>query len=235
MARARTLAFVGAWLACACGGTSPPHTQRFTVYEWKPRILHSEEHQAGASECTNNADCGTHPHTKETLCYHFSFCMNICEDHWGDCNEDYRDGCEQSIDHRIYCAGDPRIGAYSPPTVATWADGPAEGHGHYNSLRMSRVLDHWLPGLQHCYEQVLATDPKLEATLSYKLTVGTSGRVVDAAFVQSDIESPALKVCMTRYLSALWFEPPPIGGPVTFPYRFLFIAGSYEGEEPNSE
>lgn len=81
-------------LACACHSLPAAH-----------------DNAATAPACSSDADCGIREHAKQVVCQHGAFCMAVCEDHWGDCNDDYRDGCEQSIEHRVYCKGDPRIGS----------------------------------------------------------------------------------------------------------------------------
>ncbi|MEY4578165.1 MAG: hypothetical protein RL701_2868, partial [Pseudomonadota bacterium] len=66
------------------------------------RVLPSQEEFADPKECSSDADCGQPSRARTVLCHHAGFCALSCDEHWGDCNDNYRDGCESPIEHPLY-------------------------------------------------------------------------------------------------------------------------------------
>jgi hypothetical protein len=169
------------------------------------------------------------------LCQHDGSCQTLCEKHWGDCNDDYRDGCETPIEHKVYCAGDPRIAEekvdhYNPPEVSLHREGEEVGPGHFDGSQFTYRLECYLHALESCYRRVLATHPKLEAITFYDFTLGSDGRLIAPKLVQTNVDSSELRACVVTFAEAVRFEEGPRDGFVTFPYRVVFTRGYYDSK-----
>jgi hypothetical protein len=217
-------AIAGWGLVDGCGGPSQSIEPVQTPASVEPRFFPSHEHQAGTAECRVDADCGERANTKNTLCYHGDFCLPLCKDHWGDCNQDYRDGCETPIKHATYCDGDPRIAqeGKSKPLAGVFVVGEGVGRGAFHFGDFSAGLAPYRQQLQSCYEQALEVAPNLEGTLNYELTLTESGRIASLRPTTSDVAVPRLEACIRDYAEAVHLSSRPAGGSVTFTCRFVF-------------
>jgi hypothetical protein len=159
------------------------------------------------------------------VCQHGDFCMAVCEDHWGDCNDDHRDGCEQPIEHRVYCKGDPRIREYNPATIDLYQDAHS-GPGVLDAAGFDRLLERSKSTLQSCYDRALQQDAKLEVTLRYRFSIdegtrpahsasdrrGTAKRPARELRRQLDIEHPPSRIseewtCHIRLSHSICAQP----------------------------
>jgi len=155
--------------------------------------------------------------------------MAVCEDHWGDCNDDYRDGCEQPIEHRVYCNGDSRIREYSPATIDLYQDGHA-GPGELDAASFDRQLERDKPALQSCYDRTLEQDTKLEATLRYRFHIDKDRDQLSASLIASEPRSDQLESCVNSWAASIRLEQSPKNGPVDFDYRVVFVHSRREGD-----
>ncbi|MEY4578713.1 MAG: hypothetical protein RL701_3416 [Pseudomonadota bacterium] len=217
----------------AHGVTPSPHAAHGAGARTRGRILPSTEHIAEPVQCKTDVDCGLRAHAKTTLCHHAGFCVTHCEEHWGDCNDDYRDGCERPIAHTRYCDDDPRIHQYFPASVDFDPLGMATGPGHLDSTVLVVELDRHRPELAACYERSLTAATHAEAELSYLITINESGGVATYHQTRATIDSKQLNDCVSLFFNQLSFVPAPKGGSVTCHYRMLFMPGSYSSDDSN--
>jgi hypothetical protein len=193
------------------------------------RILAPDEPTADPRQCVVDADCGARAHADKMLCDHAGYCRPVCADHWGDCNEDYRDGCELQIKHRMYCDGDPRIHEYFPPGVTLHDEGQRAGPGRFDSRSFILELERHIAELKQCYRRAIATAPKLEGDLLYDFTLHETGRIT-SKLVHSEIESKDVEACVAQLVAAASFDQRPDGGSVTFAVRVELTAGYFNDE-----
>jgi hypothetical protein len=213
----------------ACGGAKPTNcllpdaADQLDRPAWiRPAV---PEAKVDPPQCSVNADCGERPHAEMT-CFHDASCMPVCEKHWGDCNRDYRDGCEEAIEHPVYCAGDPRIAeeASSKPLVEFSLREQSGGHGSFDAPTLRRGLARVEPQLLACYQGVLARAPELEGKLSYRLTLGERGCIAAKLFA-GDVRSQDLEACVLAALADVRLPAGPRGGTVTFPCDVILLNG----------
>lgn len=221
-ARAAAAACV-ALLAGSCGG-QPPQRCALDLEPFRGVIRSGDDQPVDPPECAKNGDCGARPHAEMT-CFHDQSCMPLCQEHWGDCNHDYRDGCETPIKHPTYCDGDPRINASSPPSVTFFPEGEKEGPGQFYDASLDRSLGRSRPQLEECYQQVLASTPRLKAVMRYRLHLSEGG-CVSGTLIKSDVKSKELETCMARFLKSVRLQAVPEGGSVVYTYDVAFVAGS---------
>jgi hypothetical protein len=187
-----------------------------------PRIYQTPK---SAGECTESSDCGTRPHATTMLCRPGDHCYPVCEDHWGDCNGDYRDGCEQAIADARYCPGDPRLNPAEPPGVVFKHEGDTKGPGRFNAEDVDRALIERNEALNKCYGAALQSDPRLHGSVVYDVTLGAAGKVVRVEKVEADFDSRAADQCVGRTLDAIDFKCDLGADSVSFRYRLLFSDG----------
>jgi len=84
-----------------------------------------------------------------------------------------------------------------------------------------------VPDVKDCYESWLAMRPGLGGRLVVRLTIdtddGVEGRVTRLGLADGGIGNVAFEGCALSSFSDLRFEPP-LGGPMTVTYPFLFIS-----------
>lgn len=170
------------------------------------------------------------------VCDHAGYCHPYCEDYWGDCNDDYRDGCETRIKNRIYCDGDPRIGQYYPPHVVVLSERRTSGPGRYDAGAFDRELQAHHAELQHCYEALLEAVPTAEGELCYQFTIDEMGRVTRARVDPDGANSEAgaavqLDACVSRFLGGVTYDARPSGGPAGFGYCISFSRGYFNTDD----
>ena len=129
-------------------------------------------------QCRLPEDCGAPPNTQAMQCVADGRCVPVCHPHWGNCNDDYRDGCEQAIVDRYYCAGDPRIGAHADPAVVLFVREPSPAGAEDQRQPLTRSLTEQLGALNACYRSALSRDPTLADASSYRLEFSDEGRVL---------------------------------------------------------
>jgi hypothetical protein len=133
-------------------------------------------------------------------------CIPVCEHHWGDCDEEFRNGCEHAIADRHYCPGDPRIGAVSDPSVSFLVRHDEATSADPNRHVLARSLAVQTADLQQCYQRSLAHQPGLAGESAYRMTfteAGTSERIERLASAAAD---PTLTQCEERALSGAKIE-----------------------------
>jgi hypothetical protein len=230
----RLFALAVIWLCVAwsnaCGPSPQPSAPAPTSVSEHVRPV--EEQRVQPPECAKDADCGQRPNTKAMVCHHAGFCVPACVEHWGDCNHDYRDGCETAIEHRFYCAGDPRIDKeqQSAPIAGVFVTGEGVGPGKLDMAEFSVAIGPYRAALQECYARALAGAPELHGTWFYEFTVNQKGRVSDAKLVSAATRNAVLEGCVREYAEAVRVESAPRGGAVTFPCRVVFVAPRRRGE-----
>jgi hypothetical protein len=226
------LSFVLAiFVISACGSTSTsnpnsidPKTDKL-IREGRCRVQPRPKF-ANPLQCSEKGDCGALPHVQDVRCL-YGYCRVGCEEYWGDCNNDYRDGCETPIKRPYYCDGDPRIDPSYEAAADLFAEGPGIGPGRFDDHDFARGIEDQLPQLDKCYKDVLKKKPTLRALLIYKFTLNDDGRIA-AQLVKSrpDPGTEELQSCVADIIKNLYFSPGPVGGPVTYTYRVGFIPGS---------
>lgn len=203
--RARVLPLMAAFVAVAllgCGGTAPApahcgHDCR--VYRGEP---------TATPECRVPEDCGAPAHTQTMQCIAGGRCVPVCEHHWGDCDEAFRNGCEQAIADRHYCPGDPRIGAVSEPSVSFRVRYDEAGTDADKHL-LARALAGDTADLERCYRTALAREPGLSGESAYRITFSQAGAVDHLERLASAVEDPTLKQCEEHALRSARLDERP--------------------------
>jgi hypothetical protein len=77
------------------------------------------------------------------------------------------------------------------------------------------------PVIQHCYEEGLARDPKLEGRISVRFVIDLDGSVRSAVVDSQTLPDPEVGSCMVKKFLELHF-PKPDGGIVTVVYPIMF-------------
>ncbi len=122
------------------------------------------------------------------------------------------DPCEGG---EVYSVG-PAQGATRGPGVK--ADS-ALVSGSLDKNLISYVLAKNMAKIRYCYEQALATTPKLEGRVVAHFTIGPDGHVTDAsASGLANVDD-----CIARMIKTFEF-PAPTGGSVSVTYPFVFKA-----------
>ena len=168
-------------------------------------------------------------------CDHAGYCHPDCEDHWGDCNNDYRDGCETQTKNRIYCDGDPRINQYFAPHVLVLSERTTSGPGRFDAAAFDRGLEAHRGSLQRCYERLLEKAPTVDGTLCYQFTLETGqigqSKLIRNATNTNETTGKQLQACVLQFAAAVTYEDPPVGGPVAFDYCIEFIRGHFNTDD----
>jgi hypothetical protein len=187
------------WLAgAACGGgafqTSPHHgCANCRWYRGEPLAV---------PECRVPEDCGQPSNTYGMQCIFGGRCVPVCEAYWGDCNKDYRDGCEQAIDDSYYCPGDPRIGAVAGPAVVFFVRDPSPPSVEGQRQHLTRSLAAQIADLQACYRAALASNPTLAGSSGYRLLFSDAGSVLTAQQLELGPDDHGLTRCTEHALRA---------------------------------
>jgi hypothetical protein len=158
-------------------------------------------------------------------------CITVCEDHWGDCNETYRDGCGLPIKDCVYCDGDPRIDELAQPIVGLFSNDEGSGPGHFDSSVFARGLGEQHARLTACYKALLKKLPDLHGLLLYRFTLDESGRISRMELVPGSAESQELERCVTEVVANVRFDHGPNGGTVAYLYRIAFALGTAPNQE----
>ncbi|HTU61903.1 MAG TPA: hypothetical protein VMF89_25775 [Polyangiales bacterium] len=145
-------------------------------------------------ECRVPEDCGAPPHTQTMQCIAGGRCVPVCEHHWGDCDEAFRNGCEQAIADRHYCPGDPRIGAVSEPSVSFRVHHDEAG-ADADKHALARALAGYTADLERCYGTMLAREPGRSGESAYRITFSQAGTVEHLERIASAFEDPTLTEC----------------------------------------
>jgi hypothetical protein len=209
----------------ACGGPSSSEAKTDSkteklIREGRCRVLRTRE--ANPLQCKVPRDCGVRPHVVDFWCLH-GFCLPGCEEHWGNCNRDYLDGCETPIKHPVFCDGDERINPAYGTFASTFLDGVGTGPGRFDDMDFARAMDDQSDQLDKCYKEVLNHQPALESSLRYEFTLGENGKIIKTKLVKNDPGSDPLQACVANIIERLHFDPGPVGGSVTYKYRINFI------------
>jgi TonB family protein len=213
----------------ACGSPSASEMRNIYPKNIKPRLL-PRPVIANPLQCKVESDCGVLPHVADVRCL-YGYCLVGCEQYWGNCNKDYRDGCETSIKRPCFCDGDPNINDNFEPSTGFFSDDLGVGPGRFNEHTFARGMDDQLPILDKCYKEALKKNPALGGRLVYKLTLGEDGRIT-AALLDGASGSYELQNCVAKLIKEVYFDPGPVGGSVTYTYRVIFVKAS---DYPNSE
>lgn len=222
-------------VAFACGN-APPSRCSYSDFNRMPcekgqcRVFPKVK-MANPIQCATASDCGIRPHTEDMMCISGGYCIAVCEDHWGNCNDDYRDGCETPIKHRLYCDGNPRINEVAEPMAGFFAEDEGVGPGRFDWRAFALGLGEHNPRLEKCYKKLLTTTTDLNGVIVYKFTLGESGRITSAKVVRNNTGSRQLEACVADVATNMCFDQGPKGGPITYTYRVVFSSGAAAGEE----
>lgn len=156
-------------------------------------------------------------------------CIPICHHHWGDCNDSYRDGCEQAIVDTHYCPGDARIGAEADPAIAFFIRDPAPPSVEGQRQQLTRSLATQIDGLQACYRASLANTPTLSGSSGYRVTFTDAGAVLNAEQIEPGPDDRELTRCTETALRAAQISEENVG-PRTF-----IVEVSYDPGGPANE
>ena len=196
------------------------------VYKTKRVMrIHGPEKMIDPIECRTADDCGQRAHARKSWCEHDGSCHVTCEDYWGDCNKDYRDGCEVRIEHVFYCPNDPMLNHVDPPSISysTGAVGGEaivyqEGDERYGWQALEDRLEELIP----CYDAVLDQNPKAEGFLDYAVTLDPKGRSTNVALTESSGKAvEGLRSCSEELLMGFDFKEPRRSYLKQFEVRFI--------------
>jgi len=108
------------------------------------------------------------------------------------------------------------------------AAGTARATGSLDKEVIRGVIRGHIPEVQACYEQELATDPKLSAKVMVRFTIGGDGAVIASVLQTSDVDRPKLTSCIVE-VARCWRYPAPQGGGiviVSYPFVLMPAGGS---------
>ena len=84
------------------------------------------------------------------------------------------------------------------------------------------VIFSHMPAIRHCYNRELRKDPELAGVVKVKFTVGTQGKVTDAAIKESSLKNKDVESCIVGEVKTWVFPEPRSGKPVDITYPFKF-------------
>ena len=196
------------------------------------RILPNTDTPVDPLECRVAEDCGHRDHATGAFCEHDGSCQIACEDHWGNCNNDYRDGCEAPILHPYFCPDDPELHHVDPASISfhmTQSNGDAI---QYASERYGwAALEARLEELVPCYDALLTERPDADVYVGYDVSVDDHGRVVEAELREAFGPSDRIRPCVRKLLLGFDFKQPPKDFPHRFKIRFVFQPESRASEQ----
>jgi hypothetical protein len=152
-------------------------------------------------------------------------CVPVCEHHWGDCDEDFHNGCEQSIADRHYCPGDPRIGAVSDPSVSFFVREDETNMTDPNRQTLARSLVTQTADLQRCYQTVLARNPGLAGESAYRITFSEAGAAHSLNRLAIAPDDPTLSQCAEQAVRATKIDRSDHPGAPRFIVEIAFAPG----------
>lgn len=68
-------------------------------------------------------------------------------------------------------------------------------YGDVDKKAVTATIRQRMPGLQACYEKALRSNPNLKGTMSYTITINTSGRVTDVKIESDSVGDGSVKSC----------------------------------------
>ena len=89
-----------------------------------------------------------------------------------------------------------------------------------------RVMAQHLSKVKSCYEQRLASSPKLAGRVAVKFIISGTGQVQMAAVAETTVEDPEMESCVVEAVKRIRFPRPNGGGIVIVTYPFEFKPAS---------
>ena len=219
-------------LLLACGGAAraPVASTRHarTACGRDCRIYRGD--QLAVPECHVPEDCGTPPHIQAMQCIAGGRCVPVCQHHWADCDEQFRNGCEQAIADRHYCPGDPRIGAVSDPSVSFLVRHDEATGADTSEKLLARSLATQASLLQRCYQAMLARHPELAGESVYRITFSEAGDAKRSERLDSATEDPTLTRCEEHALRGVRIDQTERTGDRHFLVEVMFAPGGPDTE-----
>jgi hypothetical protein len=176
-------------------------------------------------ECRVPEDCGGPPHTQTMQCISGGRCQPVCEHYWGDCDRNFRNGCEQSIADRHYCPGDARIGARSDPSVAFFIREERTKDADTDRHVLARSLAAQTTELERCYRSALTVKPQLGGEAAYRLIFSERGRAESVERLETGPDDQRLMQCAEHAVSAATIDPMAHGEVRIFVVEVVFAPG----------
>ena len=100
--------------------------------------------------------------------------------------------------------------------------GEVAGPGALDDALVTRMIKTRIRGVQACYERELGAKPTLAGALAVRFTVAPRGDVSAVEVVANESCDAALAECVLSAVRRFRFNPGPVGGAVTYQYRFIF-------------
>jgi hypothetical protein len=185
------------------------------------RILpdgHPPEHP----ECLESADCGERPNTERMMCIAGYVCEPACSAQWADCNKDYRDGCETPSDDGR-CKGEEAFATEPLTSLSCIRESSLLGHYDCDLFRAATRAP--ADALDACYLGALQTQPGVEDTVDFAVTVTADGHVSKIELLASESSNAALQDCARSAIQAfLVLSDGTAQIATTYPVRAVFIS-----------
>lgn len=97
--------------------------------------------------------------------------------------------------------------------------------GEIDEGTVRRVALRHMAAIKYCYEKALIRDPNAKGKIVVRITIGQTGRVVEADIESSTIKDAEMLSCILRMVRR-WRFPNPKGGEVVVTYPFVFVAST---------
>jgi TonB family protein len=95
----------------------------------------------------------------------------------------------------------------------------------FNAQTVRRVIRHYLPRLQSCYERATKRGQRIGGLIEIRFTIAADGKVTRSVVHSNTTGSAGLGKCIAATMQR-WRFPKPVGGEVEFIYPFVFSSKS---------